>query len=332
MTEDEKRELAGRVPYWFHSYDFGDGVIVKGHKSLDVLQREWGLLNLPDLRGRRVLDINTWDGWFALQAERSGAKDVVGLDWYMWSMDQSEHSKYWLQNKAAGTYPRPYHELPYFRPQELPGKIGFDTARQLCDSAVEEIVGDFATMSLDTLRNQFDIVLYLGTLYHMADPIGNLRRLYEVTAPAGVAVIETQAVAIDGLEEVPLCENFGPLHSLNADSSNWWSPNAIALRQMLLAVGFESAEITVGPPPRSRPRDQQTRCDACTIADTYAQSDCGDTGASFPAPLSCVCPRASFSGKNYASKSRTIALIGQFFLHRRRQLPDSPRVHGASST
>ena len=251
MTEDEKRELAGRVPYWFHSYDFGEGVIVKGHKSLEVLQREWGLLNLPDLRGKRVLDINTWDGWFALQAERSGAKDVVGLDWYMWSMDQSEHSKYWLQNKAAGTYPRPYHELPILPTTGTTRQDWIRYGPSALRSAVEEIVGDFATMSLDTLRNQFDIVLYLGTLYHMADPIGNLRRLYEVTAPAGVAVIETQAVAIDGLEEVPLCENFGPLHSLNADSSNWWSPNAIALRQMLLAVGFESAEITVGPPPEA---------------------------------------------------------------------------------
>lgn len=253
VTEFEKRELVGKVLYWFHSYDFGDGVAVQGHKSLDQLQREWDLLRLPDLTGKRVLDINTWDGWFALQAERRGASQVIGLDWYMWSMDQVEHSKYWLQNKAAGTIPKPYHEMPYFRPTELPGKIGFDTARQLNSSRVEEVVGDFATMNLDPLRGQFDIVLYLGTLYHMADPIGNLRRLYEVTAPGGLAVIETQASEINGLENVPLCESYGPLHSLNADSSNWWSPNAMALRQMLLVVGFESVELTVSPAPQGAP-------------------------------------------------------------------------------
>jgi len=208
-----------------------------------------GSAETTQLTGKTVLDINTWDGWFAQRAERAGAKRVVGLDWYMWSMDQTEHVKYYLQNKAAGTIPEPYHAMPYFRPAELPGKIGFDTARRINSSRVEEVVGDFATMTLDPLRNQFDVVLYLGTLYHMADPLGNLRRLYEVTAPGGLAVIETQATAIAGLEGVPLCENYGPLHSYNADSSNWWSPNAIALRQMLLAVGFDTAEITVGPPP-----------------------------------------------------------------------------------
>src|SRR5260221_4096433 len=186
VTGDQKRELVAEVPYWFHSYDFGDGVSVQGHKSLDVLRKEWDLLKLPDLTGRTVLDINTWDGWFALQAERRGAKRVVALDWFVWSMDLAEHAKDYLHNKAVGTMPKPYHEMSYFRPTELPGKIGFDTARRLNGSRVEEVVGDFATMNIDPLRNRFDVVLYLGTLYHMADPIGNLRRLYEVTAPGGL--------------------------------------------------------------------------------------------------------------------------------------------------
>lgn len=259
MNAAEKREAVARVAAWFHSYDFGDGVTVSGHKSLDTLRREWGRLVLPELAGKSVLDINTWDGWFALEAERHGARRVVGLDAYMWSVDMAEHARYYQEHKAAGTIPKPYHEMPYFRPQELPGKIGFDTARRIQGSAVEELVGDFATMDLAALRGQFDVVLFLGTLYHMADPIGSLRRLYEVTAPGGLAVIETQAMAIDGLEHVPLCENYGPLHSLNADSSNWWSPNALALRQMLLAVGFESVDITVGPPPRVMPATQIKR-------------------------------------------------------------------------
>src|SRR5262249_13324752 len=149
---------------------------------------EWNRLKLSDLSGKSVLDINTWDGWFALQAESRGARRVVGLDWYMWCMDQAAHSKYYSEHKTAGTVPKPYHEMPYFRPAELPGKIGFDTARRISGSRVEEVVGDFATMNLESLRGAFDVVLYLGTLYHMADPIGNLRRLYEVTAPGGMAV------------------------------------------------------------------------------------------------------------------------------------------------
>ena len=83
------------------------------------------------------------------------------------------------------------------------------------------------------------------------EPLDKLRRewgLLSLPDLTGQSVIETQAMTTDGLEHVPLCENYGPLHALNADSSNRWSPNALAPRQMLLAVGFESAEITVGPP------------------------------------------------------------------------------------
>jgi tRNA (mo5U34)-methyltransferase len=246
MTESEKRELASKVPVWFHSHDFGDGVVVAGHKSLNRLRQEWAQLALPDLAGKSVLDINTWDGWFALEAERHGAKEVVALDWYVWCMDLVEHQQYWSKYAADGA--KPFHALPYFRPQDLPGKIGFDTARKIRASRVQEIVGDFATMELEPLRNRFDVVLYLGTLYHMVDPIGSLRRLYEVTAPGGFAIVETQAMSIVGHEDTPLCESYGPLHMLERDPSNWWSPNAMALRQMLLAVGFETAEIIVGPP------------------------------------------------------------------------------------
>ena len=84
-------------------------------------------------------------------------------------------------------------------------------------------------------------------------------RMEFATFTGGMAVIETQAMTIDGLEHVPLCENHGPLHPLNNDSSNWWSPNALALRQMLLAVGFETAEITFGPlpPVGSTPQPEQ---------------------------------------------------------------------------
>jgi len=259
MTDAEKKALVASVAFWFHSYDFGEGVSAAGHKSLAQLRAEWDLMKLPELRGKSVLDVNTWDGWFALQAERAGAGRVLGLDWYMWSMDQQAHSRYHAEHKAAGTIPDPYHAMPYFRPAELPGKVGFDTARRISQSRVEEMVGDFATMDLSPLKNGFDVVFYLGTLYHMADPIGNLRRLYEVTAPGGLAVIETAAMEVPGLEDIPMCENYGPLHRLNADSSNWWSPNAAALRQMLLAVGFEAAEVTTQP---ARERVFMSRRDA----------------------------------------------------------------------
>ena len=91
MNEVEKRELAAKVSSG-SLLRFRRGVTVKGIKSLDQLRREWELLQLPDLAGKSVLDLNTWDGWFALQAERcglSGWSDLIGTcgAWIM-----AEHS------------------------------------------------------------------------------------------------------------------------------------------------------------------------------------------------------------------------------------------------
>ncbi len=44
------------------------------------------------------------------------------------------------------------------------------------------------TMDLGGL-GQFDVVLYLGVLYHMENPLQSLRRLLEATTPGGLAVI-----------------------------------------------------------------------------------------------------------------------------------------------
>jgi tRNA (mo5U34)-methyltransferase len=249
MTTDERRAETQRVPFWFHSFDFGNGVSVSGRRTAAELEVAWDSLRLPNLTGKAVLDINTWDGWFAIRCERAGAARVVGLDWYVWAMDLTEHARYWQAIAAAGTAPKPYHEMPYFKPDTLPGKIGFDTARRLFGSRIEESVGDFSTMDLTDIRGQFDVVLYLGSLYHMTDPIGGLRRVFEVTRPGGLAIVETHAIAVAGLEDVPLCESYGPLHLLNCDPSNWWGPNALALEQMLLAAGFSSVEVVTGPPP-----------------------------------------------------------------------------------
>ncbi len=51
------------------------------------------------------------------------------------------------------------------------------------------------TMDLATL-GQFDVVLFLGVLYHMEDPLRALRRVVEMTAHGGLVVIETAAVDI----------------------------------------------------------------------------------------------------------------------------------------
>ena len=246
-TREELEHLASSVPFWWHSIDLGQGVVTNGMKSASLLAKELESLRLPDLEGKSVLDIGTYDGFYAFEAERQGARRVVALDHYVWSMDVAENIKHWKDCKQRGVPPGLPHTMPYWRPAELPGKRAFDAARDARGSRVEEMIRDFMTTNLDEVGS-FDVVLYLGVLYHMENPFEALKRVAAVTRE--VAVIETEAIFVPGFEHMALCEFFES-NELNADSSNWWAPNRKALTGMCRAAGFSRAEVVAGPAPRS---------------------------------------------------------------------------------
>jgi tRNA (mo5U34)-methyltransferase len=235
----ELRRIADSVPFWWYSIDLGEGVVTPGEKPAEWLAVELEALQLPDLRGRTVLDVGAWDGFMSFEAERRGAARVVALDHYVWSLDLAAQQRYWQECRRLGRSPQPYHELPeLWHPDMLPGKIGFDTAKQALGSEVEPVVADFMTMDVCSLGT-FDVVLYLGVLYHIEAPIEALRRLRKVTRE--LAIIETQGVVVPGLEEQALWEFFGSAE-LNADVTNWWAPNERALHDLCEAVGFRDVE------------------------------------------------------------------------------------------
>ena len=176
---------------------------------------------LPDLTGKSVLDIGGWDGFFAFAAERRGAARVAVVDHYMWSMDSPGQQAYWRRCMEEGVAPRPYHETEFWHPDTLPGKRGFDLAREALGSSVEPIVADFMTCDLAAL-GEWDVVLYLGVLYHMEEPLTALRRVAAVTGE--LAVVETEAIVVPGLEHEALWRFF---------------PGARAQRRRLELVGAE---------------------------------------------------------------------------------------------
>ncbi len=239
------QERVDDVPFWFHSIDLGGGVMTPGHKDQAELVREIASLELPDLRGKSVLDIGGWDGFFAFEAERRGAARVGVVDHYMWAMDLPGQQAYWRRCMDAGVAPRPYHETEFWQPETMPGRRGFDLAREALGSAVEPFAVDFMDCDLDAL-GQWDVVLYLGVLYHMEDPLRALRRVSAVTR--ALAVVETEAIVVPGLEDEALWRFF-PGGELNGDISNWWAPNLTALRGALAAAGFGSTRVTGGPDP-----------------------------------------------------------------------------------
>ena len=102
-------------------------------------------LDLPaSLEGLTVLDIGAWDGFFSFECERRGASRVVAADYYSW------HGPGW------GT------------------KAGFQLAREALGSRVEDV--DIDVMDLSPERvGTFDVVLFLGVLYHLRHPLSRAR-------------------------------------------------------------------------------------------------------------------------------------------------------------
>ena len=134
-------------------------------------------------------------------------------------------------------------ETDFWQP-DLPGRRGFELAKAALGSGVEPVVADFQTVDLAGI-GQFDVVLYLGVLYHMKEPLTCLERVRAVTKE--VAVIETEAVHLQGHEGEVLMQ-FHAGSSLRTDFGNWYVPTIDALHNLCRAAGFSRVHTVVGPP------------------------------------------------------------------------------------
>ena len=62
---------------WYHDFDFGNGLRAKSHlQNIDDIRPIWRFiekqLDAIDFRGKSVLEIGTWDGYWRFEAERRG--------------------------------------------------------------------------------------------------------------------------------------------------------------------------------------------------------------------------------------------------------------------
>jgi tRNA (mo5U34)-methyltransferase len=239
--------------YWWHSIRLPDGTVTPGEKSPELLEQQWEALRLPPLTGKTVLDIGAWDGWFAFRAEAEGAARVVALDSYVWALDFSRADDYRDYVRARQAQALPYDlwgpDCAYWDADGLPGKRSFDHARAALASRVEPVVADIVRDNLEQLGD-FDINLFVGVLYHLREPLRSLSRLRSLTRE--LAVIETAAVRVEGLEDAALIE-FIEGDELNNDASNWHVPTEQALHGMCRAAGFSNVEtIDAGPDLQAR--------------------------------------------------------------------------------
>jgi tRNA (mo5U34)-methyltransferase len=232
-----RREVA-QIPHWFHSIELAPGVVTPGDKTPEIHRAE--LATIPDVRGKSVLDLGAWDGYYTFAAEARGASRVVSLDHFVWSLDRGRATELAREWREQNLPFRGYEGTDAWQPVTLPGKRGYDLAHRTLGSRAECVVENFLEADLN---ETFDVVLCLGIVYHMKNPILALEKVRSFTK--GVAVVESEAMEGDG----SLIEFF-ERDELGGDFTDWWVPTERALAGMCRAAGFSRVEVVRGAPAR----------------------------------------------------------------------------------
>lgn len=216
-------QRAAAIDWWHSGIDLGNGVVVtqgRSHPADNLLPH----LHLPDdLTGKSVLDICTWDGFMAFECERRNAKRVVAVDSFAWD-----------KGNAAITG---WHKT---------GRDGFDLAHEARKSKVVPVYCDVLDLDAATIGT-FDVVLFLGVLYHMRHPLLALERVAPLVNARGMLIVESYT-DLTTLETPAM--RFFPGDEANDDVTNWWGPNAACIEAMLRDVGFTHTKTLDAHPTR----------------------------------------------------------------------------------
>jgi len=214
-------EIAQRK--WYHRMDLGNGIATPGFPWEALWENTRRVRSQLDFTGKTVLDLGSWDGMWAFEAEALGAALVVA----------SDCMNYW--------------QIPWYR--------GMDNLLLLREALYSRVIPlwniapsslrerlDNILYSHPLLKDGFDIVQHLGLLYHLRDPLRSLAQARSVMKAGGTLLLETAADR--SVETDTMRFNFGP-GAFYDDFTTWWAPTLTCLREMLRTSLFEMDETSV---------------------------------------------------------------------------------------
>jgi tRNA (mo5U34)-methyltransferase len=189
---------------WYHSFELPDGIFIDGFMTVEQQKRRYAQFPIPDdLSGKRLLDIGAWDGWFSFEAEKHGA-DVTAID----CVEQAT----------------------------------FLDVQARLESKTDYRIMDFLEIPAAGL-GKFDIVFFLGVLYHVRHPLLALEIVCALTRD--VAIVDSFVTDPDDWQEhageIPTME-FYELDELGNQFGNWVGPTVECLLAMCRAAGFARVE------------------------------------------------------------------------------------------
>lgn len=218
LSREQIRERIRSLGQWFHNLDLHGVRTAPDHFLGDYPAVKWKRFAdaIPaDLSGKTVLDIGCNAGFYSIEMKRRGAERVVGID----------------------TEPM-YLEQARFAAEVSGADIEFR---------------NLSVYEVGQLGERFDMVIFMGVLYHLRHPLLALDLLHEQVV--GDLLLfqsmqrgstEVEPVEADyPFEETDIFDRPGhPAmyfveHRYSGDPTNWWIPNRAGAEAMLRSAGFQ---------------------------------------------------------------------------------------------
>lgn len=230
MTRDDIAAEVRRLGPWFHNMDLAGVQTAPEHALGDYPSAKWHRFAhalAPIVPGRSVLDIGCNGGFYALEMKRLGARRVVAID---------HDADYLAQARFAATV-----------------------------RGVEIEFANLSVYDVARLGERFDIVLFMGVLYHLRHPLLALDLLHQHVA-GDLLVFQTMLRGNPDVARVepdygfrddrPFRHEAFPRltfieHAYAGDPTNWWVPNRACAEAMLRSAGFRI---------EARPEDEVWLC------------------------------------------------------------------------
>lgn len=220
----EAAETIKRLGPWYHNVALAPGVMTNPSNP-DYPASRWRVLDqvIPkDLKGKSVLDIGCNSGFFSFEMKKRGAERVVGVDIMPHLLAQSRFGSHW-----------------------------FDLPLELYELGAYDV---------ESLRSKFDVVVFIGVLYHLKHPLYALEKIASVCNETMYfqSVVRGPAGDVDPAGDYPVNEvavfdqpAWPKLYFIerkfNGDESNWWFATRSCLKAMLRTAGFRTVEDTANP-------------------------------------------------------------------------------------
>jgi tRNA (mo5U34)-methyltransferase len=218
MTPDKIRERVASLGVWFHNLDLRGVKTAPGHALGDYPSCKWRHFAhaIPqDLRGKTVLDIGCNAGFYSIEFKRRGADRVLGID---------SNEGYLAQARFAA---------------------------EVCGVDIE--LEQMSVYEIGRLEEKFDVVIFMGVLYHLRHPLLALDLIHEHVA-RDLLIFQSMLRGSDQIMPVapdyPFSEwkvfddpRYPKLHFVEGrytnDPTNWWVPNRACVEAMLRSSGFK---------------------------------------------------------------------------------------------